>query len=405
MLTELGEKLYQGFLQVAPAASDYFNTWTYNTPLVVSSATNDRLRRVQQRYQQCIRHYIAHYDAYRNLIPLPERVDKILGLCRNVPYRIGTYRTDFVIDESNQIKLIETTCRFALNGYFTTGFLQRIARRYLETQPQVRELDFYTQFFNDFMAHFPPFNRVCLLKGADERNDTRYIVQILKHAGFPVHVIPTDDIPASTHLFSDAAVLGELDHDEILRLPDETIQAIIEARGLNDLRTVFLLHDKRFFALLSTDDFLRDTLPPADRKEFRAFLAPSYTRQMRPDIWAQARGEKDRWILKPYAGGKSIDVHAGCVTDAAEWKAIFDSGRIETMILQAYVRQRKFRGHVRETPHDDYVAGTLLFFNDGYYGPGLFRASSFPVTNTVDDRKIAPLVTADTDYFENDIIL
>jgi hypothetical protein len=42
-----------------------------------------------------------------------------------------------------------------------------------------------------------------------------------------------------------------------------------------------------------------------------------------------------------------------------------------------------------EVRTNDYVTGTLLFFQGGYFGPGMFRASSHPVINVGDDRKIA----------------
>ena len=96
---------------------------------------------------------------------------------------------------------------------------------------------------------------------------------------------------------------------------------------------------------------------------------------------------------------------AGPLTDAAEWQALFDTGRADRMVLQEYVPQRRFRGTIGGQAYRDYAAGTLLFFEEGYFGPGLFRTSSYPVTNKVDDRKIAPLVTPDADRFEPDNVI
>jgi hypothetical protein len=145
-LSARGAALYEGFLKVAGDACDYLRKWTYDTPLVVSVDTNNRLRRMQQLYMRCIRHFVEHFDAYRELVPVSDRVHEILALCQRRPYRIGSYRTDFVVNEDNQIKLIETTCRFALNGYFTTGFFHLIADRYLESRSDVRKIDDYTPF-------------------------------------------------------------------------------------------------------------------------------------------------------------------------------------------------------------------------------------------------------------------
>ena len=151
--------------------------------------------------------------------------------------------------------------------------------------------------------------------------------------------------------------------------------------------------------------FLNEALAPAEIEEIRPFLIPTYAKALDPEIWRQARADKDRWILKPFNVGKSIDVFAGPLTDAAEWQALFDTGRADRMVLQEYVPQRRFRGTIGGQAYRDYAAGTLLFFEEGYFGPGLFRTSSYPVTNKVDDRKIAPLVTPDADRFEPDNVI
>lgn len=406
LLSPRGSALYGGLLDRAEGASNYFRQWTYDVPLVVCPETDARLQRIQQLYLKCIRHFVEGYDRYRDLMPVSDRVREILALARARPYRPGTYRTDFVIGEDNRIRLIETTCRFAMNGYFTSGFfVHNLADSYLAGRPAVRKIDDYTSFFDRYVEYFAPFDHVCLLKGNDDRNDTRFVIPVFEAAGFPVRVIRTADIPARAGEFEGAAVLGELSHEELCSLPTGTIEAIIAADLMNDLRTVFLIHDKRFFALLHHDGFMRDALTVAEREELRPFLVPTYTQRLNPELWPQARDEKDRWIIKPHNMGKSIDVHAGCVTEESVWRALFDSGRADSMVLQEFVPQRRFRGTIGDKSYNDFVVGTLLFFEDGYFGPGLFRASSHPVTNVVDDRKIAPLVTPDWAEFSADNVL
>ena len=406
MPLKAGAALFGGFADVARGAAEYFRPWTYDVPLAIRQETNSRLARIQQLFHRCVRHLAEHYDRYLGLMPVSDRVADILALSRSKPYRPGTYRTDFVVDETNQIRLIETTCRFAMNGYFTSGFfIHNLADRYLAGRPEIRKIDAYTPFYDRFMERFDPFDHVCLLKGADDRNDTKFVVPVFEKAGFPVQVIPAAEVPARTSEFRGAAVLGELSHEEICALPTETVAAIVAADSMNDLRTVFLIHDKRFFALLTHAAFLNEALAPAEIEEIRPFLIPTYTKALDPEIWRQARAAKDRWILKPFNVGKSIDVFAGPLTDAAEWQALFDTGRADRMVLQEYVPQRRFRGTIGGQAYRDYAAGTLLFFEEGYFGPGLFRASSYPVTNKVDDRKIAPLVTADVAAFEPDNVI
>jgi hypothetical protein len=398
-------RLYDGFLDAADTAVSYFAQWCYRDPLIIQPESNRQLHALQQVMYRSICHFVENYEAYRHLMPVSDAVYRILSLCKGKPYRPGTYRTDFLIDRNRKIRLIEITCRFALNGFFTSGFFNLLVDRFLDDKPNVKKIDEYTAFYGYLMDYFGNFDHVCILKGADNRNDTKYTIQIFEKAGYPVNVIAADAIHSNLHLLKDAAVIGELDHVEICKLPLDAIEAIIQSDLLNDLRTVFLIHDKRFFSVLGDDAFLGAALNPDERALLRQHLVPTYSRRMRPDLWMKAQSEKENWIIKPRALGKGIGIFAGCVTTDREWKAVFSSDEIEEMILQPFIPQRQIRGSVGEASYHDFVVGTLLFFDNHFFGPGMFRASSFPITNRVDDRKIAPLVTADTVYFKDEIIL
>ena len=402
-----GDTLYQAFLLAAPKTREYLRQWTHDVPLAIRPETHERMRRVQQLYLKCIRHFADNYlDRYRGLMPVPDRVAEILALCRRKPYRPGAYRTDFIVGEDNRIRLIETTCRFALNGFFRAGVFAQLAQEYARAHPGIRVIDPHTPFFGRLMDYFGPFERVCVLLGWNTaRNESKFFTPVFEAAGYPVAGIPAADVPARVGELEGAAVIGELSHEELCALPAETVEAIVGSNLLNDLRTVFLVHDKRFFALLHRDEFMRNALTPGERGEFRPYLVPTFTRHLNPEIWAEARQHKDRWIIKPFNNGMSIDVFAGPLTGAADWEALFDSGRADSMVLQEYIPQRKFRGTIAGAPREDYAASTLLFFEEGYYGTGVFRASSCPVTNQGDDRKIAALVTEDVSYFKADHIL
>lgn len=406
-LTLRGKALHQAFQQGSPANCDYFRPWTYDIPLAIRPETHERMKRVQHLYLKCMRHIAEHYhDRYCELMPVPDRVAEILDMCRRRPYRPGAYRTDFVIGQDNRIRLIETTCRFALNGFFRAGIFAQLAQEHARAHPGIRFLDPHTPFFGHLMDYFGPFECVCVLLGWNTaKNESKFFMPIFEAAGIPVERIPAAEVPSSTHLFENAAVIGELSHEELCALPPETIEAIIGSNLLNDLRTVFLIHDKRFFALLHHGAFVDNALTPEEREEFRPHLIPTYTRHLNPEIWPEARRNKDHWIIKPANNGMSIDVFAGPITPASDWEALFASGRADSMVLQEYIPQRKFRGTISGIPRDDYAAGSLLFFEDAFYGIPVLRASSHPVTNQGDDRKIAPLVTPDYGQFEVDHVL
>ena len=107
-----------------------------------------------------------------------------------------------------------------------------------------------------------------------------------------------------------------------------------------------------------------------------------------------AKINKDNWILKHNALGKSKSIYAGIVTTAQDWDEIFKKENLNDFVLQRWVPQNKIKGKILDQEYEDYVTGTLLFFNNNYFGLGPFRTSSFPVTNIVDDRKATSIILA-----------
>jgi hypothetical protein len=184
---------------------------------------------------------------------------------------------------------------------------------------------------------------------------------------------------------------------EMLSLPAEVIRRIAIGNGLNDLRTIFLIHDKRFLAVLSNRDFLARCLMPQEAGFLSQYIVPTYAWGERADLWEQARDCKHDWIVKPALLGKSEKVFAGSVTSDEAWRAVFETDLAKEMVLQPMIAQRQFSTLTETGPHFDYAVGTMLCFDNMFFGPGLLRTSSFPVTNQGDDRKMAALITDETD--------
>lgn len=392
----MSEKLRNGFLQIAnEKAVDYFSNWTFDEPLVISTETNRRLHRIRHLLYKCVCHFSENYQKYRDLMPLSEKADKIVKMCSVLPYRSGTYRTDFMIDINNQIKLIEITCRFALNGIFISGFFNLLADRYLRNKPEVKTVDNYAGIFDYLIDLWGDFEHICILKGHFDNNESKYAVPIFEHAGFRVHVLRPEDIADNLSLLNNAVVISELNQEQWFELPDDVISALLQSKLMNDPRTIFLIHDKRFFSVLHEERFMNNALTENEKKEFEPYITPTYRPGEFLDMWSDARYNKDKWVLKPFDQGRSINIFAGCVTEDEDWENIFLQNKDKGMVLQPYINQRKFPNTLKGVPYEDYAVGLLLFFNDQFFGPGVIRTSSFPVTNMKDDRKMIAIVTDD----------
>lgn len=99
------------------------------------------------------------------------------------------------------------------------------------------------------------------------------------------------------------------------------------------------------------------------------------------------------FIIKPYCLGKSEGVHAGVLTSQEDWEKLLENP--EGMIIQPFIKQRTFGTVWEGAEYQDYMCGMMLCVNDRYFGDGLFRASSLPVTNVGDDRKACSIDTDD----------
>ncbi|MEQ9304904.1 MAG: hypothetical protein RJQ14_13430, partial [Marinoscillum sp.] len=151
------------------------------------------------------------------------------------------------------------------------------------------------------------------------------------------------------------------------------------------------VHDKRFFAVMGNDTFQKECLDAREREIFEAYYLPTYSSTSNPDVLLKAKKHKDEWIVKDPILGKSQKVHAGILTDQNSWDDLLNDPTAE-WVFQEWVPQRKFKGKIDKAVFEDYITGTLMFFNDRYFGLGEFRTSSFPITNKVDHRKASSLI-------------
>ena len=381
-----------GFHALEPTQVEYFGKYTHDKPIVMSLDTYRDMKKLGLILNKAIVHLAAEYQRYTSIVPLSERDIEILQTCARLPFRVGTYRTDFVIDVGNNIKLIEMTTRQPLNGYFLSGFSRTIGLMKAEALGLQGIIDDYPEFLDYFSKVFAPGDRICVVKGHERLGDFKTYTEIFRKSGYDVKVIELEDLPSALRSLEGATVIEELNHKEIRALPLEIIDFLNEQRIHNDFRNLFHIHDKRFFALLTCKPFLEAALSEEERFHLARFTIHTYTWQQEPAIWEEARHDKDSWILKPILFGKSEGVHAGCLTDVETWDGLFTGGLVHDMVLQPMIEQRRYAGHVDSEPRDDYVAGTLLYFEQEFFGPGIYRASSTKVTNQGDDRKLAQIV-------------
>jgi hypothetical protein len=385
--------IYQKYLELEEDRKVYYRQYTYRQPFFISFDTNIKMKFIQKCMVQCIRHMVLNYQKFQYIMPLTSRAQEILEICNKFPYNPGTYRTDFIITHENEIKLIEISCRFALNGYIRSGFVNSYAEDFAK-QNNIPIQFQYSDFYKDLQNYFGNYKRVIILND-DAFNEGKYFKIIFANAGYDVQILSINEIGKSAHLIKNAICITQMRHDELYSLPNDAIEAMMQGCLLNDLRTVIIPHDKRFFALLYNDEFRTSALGEELAAQFKNYLTPTYSPTTHSEIWESLPDSEQNWIIKPTVLGMSLGITASNSVSKQEWRKSLTDCDKNNIIFQPYLKQRRFNGLVGDEIRTmDYVAGTLLFFQDKFYGPGFFRASNHAVTNQGDDRKIAASVLA-----------
>jgi hypothetical protein len=394
-----GIDVHKAFAEISQEKDPYFRQYTHDAPLIMSHETYFRTKQLGQILHKVIEYFVGNYRSFLHVMPLDERTLEILEISEKYPFRINAYRTDFVINKQREIKIIEMNVRFPLDGFIISGFLRNIGQSMTDALKLKGIIDDYPRFLNFLQNDFAKTGKITVIKGKGRVSCFKLYSLIFPKANIDFQVIESDELEYKIDLLKGACVISELNQQEIKLLANKHIDALAASGVYNDFRNIFLIHDKRFLKLLTNPVFLDAALSVEERSILSTFTIPSYTLPGDKAFFEAAYTHKDNWILKPHLLGKSEGIVAGQAVSEEEWKKLFEMEQVQSMILQPMVEQPLFPGTIGKEIRNDYIVGTLLYFDNEYYGPGFYRASSFCVTNQRDDRKRAQIVAEREERF------
>lgn len=374
----------------------YYSRWYHERPMAITRARRDELRQMHRILYKCIVFMAEHYAEFvPRYMPLSDAEMDILEMQSRRPFRAGTYRPDYIISEDGKLLLCEITCRFFAHGIFSSYFAERVADRFMERHPGRARHSDYDAMLQYMLEHTTDGDTISILKSADKTSEIKLYAPFYEHFGKRVQIFEAEEAERDLAQWRNGCVLSALNQRDILSFSRDTVSALIDAGMISDLRTVLIIHDKRFMSLWFQDAFTDRCLTPAETAFLRAHAVPTYLYGSDDEFWADARRSKEGYILKHHRLGKSEKVYGGPITEKSVWEGLWNDGSIQDMILQPFIRQRRYPTVWEGQAFDDYICGMMLCVDDRYFESGLFRASSLPVTNIGDDRKICPLYTDD----------
>ncbi|MBR4606445.1 MAG: hypothetical protein IKO41_09510 [Lachnospiraceae bacterium] len=374
----------------------YFLRWYHEKPMAMTRNRRNELKELHRILNKCIYYMAEHYEQYvPAYMPLSDAEMELLEMQARYPYRAGAYRPDYILAEDGRLLLCEITCRFFAHGVFSSYYAECAADRFMERFPdKERETEFEAML--KYMAeHTTGKGSISVLKSADKTGEIQLYVPFYQQLGKQVEVFEAEEVCAKRGLWEKGCVISALNQADLLSFPKETVMAMLDAGMINDLRTVLIIHDKRFMSLWYEDDFTGKFLTASETAFLRSHAIPTWLYGSCEDRWEDARKNKNGYILKHHRLGKSEKVYGGPITEPAVWESLWEKGDVRDMILQPFIQQRTFPTVWEGQAFDDYICGMMLCVDDRYFESGIFRASSLPVTNVGDDRKVCPIYTDD----------
>jgi hypothetical protein len=313
------------------------------------------------------------------VIELPAAERDLLAQIAGKSYRPGSFRPDFLHAADGQEMITEINARFTLNGFLSSVRLNRCMPRLNSAFHPLPGLETLESALYTRLGETGPIG---ILKSSEPGWDIHLLRASLGDRG---EMIAPKALTAE-HLARWNAVVLELHQNELLgEVPSELRVALAKHPGvLNDHRTIFIAHDKRLLALLSTDSVLEDYLEADDMVRLRRHVVPTWVKGMAPAKVQEALAHPEGWLAKPPRSGKGKGIVVSSLLRPAEWRDAFQA-LPDDWVLQPYVEQQSFPiAVVRDGELDTVpmrVVGVLPALDEHAFGPGLYRAASEEVVN------------------------
>jgi hypothetical protein len=351
-------------------------------PFIVSPERLAALRALQGSIHRAIIAVVTHLAQDTRLsrvIQLPAAERDLLTFIADKPYRPGSFRPDFLHAADGREMITEINARFTLNGFLSSVLLNRCVPR---LDPAFAPLPALEELEPALRARLGAAGPVGILKGSEPGWD---IHLLQARWGQRCEMLDPRALTAG-HLARWRSVVLELHQHELLDEVPAALQAALAAHPgvFNDLRSIFIAHDKRLLALLSTDRVLEDYLEADDVARLRRHVVPSWVKGQAPEKVREALAHPAGWLAKPPRSGKGKGIVVSSLLGPAEWRHTLHQ-LPDDWVLQPYIEQQAFpitvvrEGDLVTAPMQ--VVGVLPALDEHAFGPGLYRAARDEVVN------------------------
>ncbi len=382
---DIHEAYFQGLKQrLYPEiglSEEFFATYTVAAPREYDQTWESLNKVLVKAYKGIVSDYF-HSEHIRKIYRLSAEMEDLLLLLKDLPYEVGMFRPDFLVEEGSlQPKICEIGARYPVNGWMYTYYSMQVleelnASHQLTTPLQNQQLHFPEKL----ASIWDPRSPIALILDKEKGTEVYGYLDLMVQRGYQI----VKGTPADVHAAGDVVFVKgvpctqfilELDRTELGAFDRNTLRRMTRhCLCVNDPRTLILVHDKRGLAVLDNDAIMSRILSEDEHQFLKAFLIPTYPlddEMVKKEILKRSHD----WIFKRNSGGKGIDMHLSQEMSDEALHRLLENHSGDYM-AQRVVHQQKLA-----TPDPSYFVGYIHYFNEISFGAGAFRGGLDRIIN------------------------
>jgi hypothetical protein len=369
-------------------------------PMLLKSVHLEEYNKLSILLNKVLRAIVLNYfkdERIRKIYQLDNELEHILSLAEGTPYKVGMYRPDFVIDKDGQHKICEIGCRYPINGWMLSYYLNLIVKKLAQSvNPNWQHISEQNAFVSAILKDLDINKTLFYIHHLEKGNEPNDFFNLMRKQGLDVMKISTNELEFKNGRLmigqqTATQFVLEMDREELKNLKPQILKGLIEADiCINDVRSLILVHDKRVLNVLCNEEIICDYISKEAYDFLKSFLIPSYTLdtiQKREELIAST----SNWILKKNSGGKGIGSYIKNECTSEVWKSVINNDW-QSYMAQKYIDQEVFEIEHNGKKQRINIVGLLLYYNEQSFGPGIFRGSSDSVINVYSGGYILPSV-------------
>ena len=390
------ETKYKQFLEETLAELNHDGDTFVTYSVSVSGAQFSEYKKLNKLLDHVLREIVNNYfedNRIREIYRLDYQLETILKEAGLIPYSVGMYRPDILLDTAGQAKICEIGCRYPINGWMVSYYLNTIMNHLIPLEDSSNQsFEKLEHLVSNLAQEFNKAYPIFYIHQKEKGTEAYLLFKELEKLGYTIKnsspsalVLEHEELKIGNQVATQFII--EMDREELKNIPIEILKKMMASKmTINDVRSTILVHDKRILSVLYNEEIMLDYMSADEYAFLKKYLIPSYTLHSE-EIRNTLKTSKENWILKKTSGGRGIDMYVKNECAPELWETLLDTNWKDYMV-QEYVSQQEFQ--LEDTKVN--IVGMLLAYNEEVYGLGVYRGSEKSIINVHSGACILPSV-------------